>query len=94
MFCSGKPIISRRGYIVFSFKVQIHIWRYLRMIVLLQNIMKRLEKLERSLHVYQEKMDGNIFKTSEEIANPPVSSLKKPGGTSVMKMTKFMVGTQ
>lgn len=94
MFCSRKPIISRRGYIVFSFKVQIHVWRYLRMIVLLQNIMKRLEKLERSLHVYQEKMDGNIFKTSEEVANPPVSSLKKPGGTSVMKMTKFMVGTQ
>lgn len=94
MFCSGKPIISRRGYIVFSFKVQIHVWRYLRMIVLFQNIMKRLEQLERSLHVYQEKMDVNIFKTSEEVANPPVSSLKKPGGTSVMKMTKFMVGTQ
>lgn len=64
------------------------------MIVLLQNIMKRLETLERSLHVYQEKMDRNILKTSEEIANPPVSSLKKPGGTSVMKMTKFMVGSQ
>lgn len=64
------------------------------MIVLLQNIMKRLEQLERSLHVYQEKMDGNIFKTSEEVANPPISSLKKPGGTSVMKMTKFMVSTQ
>lgn len=94
MFCSRKPIISRRGYIVFSFKVQIHIWRYLRMIVLLQNIMKRLEKLDSSLHVYQEKMDGNIFKTSEEVATPHVSSLKKPGGTNVMKMTKFMVGTQ
>lgn len=60
---------------------------------LLQNILKKLETVERSLHAYQEKMDGNIFKTSEEVVNPPVSSLKKPGGTNVMKMTKFMVGT-
>lgn len=62
-------------------------------IVLLQNILKKLENVERSLHAYHEKMDGNISKTSEEVVNPPVSSLKKPGGTNVMKMTKFMVGT-
>lgn len=55
------------------------------------NILKKLENVERSLHAYHEKMDGNISKTSEEVVNPPVSSLKKPGGTNVMKMTKFML---
>lgn len=60
---------------------------------LLQKIMKKLENVERKLDAYYEKMVENISKTSEEVVNPPVSSLKKPGGTNVLKMTKFKVGT-
>lgn len=52
---------------------------------LLQKIMKKLENVERKLDAYYEKMGENISKTSEEVANPPVSSLKKPGGTNVLK---------
>lgn len=59
----------------------------------LQNIMKKLENLERKLDAYNENRVENISKTSEEVVNPPVSSLKKPGGTNVLKMTKFKVGT-
>lgn len=59
----------------------------------LQNITKKLENLERKLDAYNENRVENISKTSEEVVNPPVSSLKKPGGTNELKMTKFKVGT-
>lgn len=60
---------------------------------LLQYIMKMLENVERKLDAYNENRVENISKTSEEVVNPPVSSLKKPGGTNMLKMTKFKVGT-
>lgn len=60
---------------------------------LLQKVMKKLENVERKLDAYYEKMVENISKTSEDVVNPPVSWLKKPGGTNVLKMTKFKVGT-